>query len=645
MCGIFGYSGRSEAPALERAQEAMAYRGHDARGVFQGEGMLMAHARLSIIALADGAQPMTEASGRHTLVFNGELYNYLELRRELEAEGEVFRTASDTEVLLVGLVRYGARFVARAEGMFAFALWDSTARRLMLGRDLLGKKPLHVWTGPDGSVAFSSSLHSFRHLPGWTGRTSPLGLALYMAKQYIPAPASIFEGCRKVQPGFLEIWDARSGEWTRERFRSFHFAPSLSRVLCSGSARELMLSELRRSLAVRCRADVPMGLTFSGGVDSGLLACLLWEAGVGLPLFNVDYDIAGNRSPERRNARIVAERLGFPLIEINFRPGNLFLALPQAYRHYDEPCNQLPMVYYFEMCQRIKQAGVTVVLGGNGPDEVFFGYNGNHMFRRHNFMVSRLPNMLPRFLLPNRHAAICDQGWERHVSGDMRGQLLEAGRTLGVAREELVGEMEPFLGALAAEVQDARFSQFQDYFAWHELRVSGACNGNYTLPDINGMQAQVEVRSPFLDQGFLNAAGRLHIRHKIGSMLTDRHNKSVLKKLYAERVGADIAYDDKRGLGWNIRFDLWIRQEPLVRDLFQGVLRRLGDFGIDSGPFVRAHETFCDFDRYGGVGGDVAVGGFMLACWFIKEFEGEESLAEAMEATRSFSPRATGAEA
>jgi len=366
---------------------------------------------------------------------------------------------------------------------------------------------------------------------------------------------------------------------------------------------------------------------------------MLRELGRNTPLFNVDYETATNQSAERQIARLAAKRLGFKLVEIDFEPARLFLDLATAYAPYDEPCNQLPLVYFHTLCKRIKDHGVTVLLSGNGADEVFFGYNGQHTFRHFNFLSSVLPFMLPKCFIPQKYSSIRRLGWKNFVIGELRNQLTQSAGFLKLHTTEFNIAIEEFSTTISHEIEASGFSEYQDYYAWHELLISGAVNGNYIMPDIGGLQAQVEVRCPFLDKNFLTAAGKLHIRNKIGSSSSDKYNKAVLKRLYADRVGSDVAYADKRGFGWNIRFGTWIKHDPVLAPLFRHMLTRLGDFGLDPSFFLTNFERYRDdTGGSGGAGGVETVTGFCLAAWFIKEFEGNDALAQTMEQVRNFQP-------
>lgn len=640
MCGFFGIIhgrtyGSDELAEKKRewlrAASCVAYRGRDEYGEYADDHSFFTHYRLSIIDLSQGQQPMKDASGRHVILFNGELYNYIELRKELLAQGVRFQTESDTEVLLAGLIHEGPRFLERTEGMFSVVLWDAEKRTLLLARDPLGKKPLNIWESPNGDVAFSSSLDSFTKLKGWDGKLEKAAIGQFVYSGAVMAPLTIYENARKVLPGGYEIYDERRRGWTKASYASLRFSNTRRRV-----TEEEMYDELGRSLNLRMRSDVPVGMTFSGGVDSGLLGCLARDGSYDVSLFNIDYESDTDFSPERRNARIASKRLGLGMIEENFPADDIFTGLTEAYAPYDEPCNQMALVYCRQINKIIRDRDIKVVITGNGADELFLGYRGNHVIRRRSDLMRYGISAAPASLLPEKVRVIKKEGWAGYGLLNEKNRIAAFSNAMKWSRADQ-DRYQVFLDPFHHALQSASIERYSDYVVWCNLfHYAGA--SNYVVPDISGLDSQVEIRSPFLDWRFVQTMANVEESQRIGSYFTSRHNKALLKKTYAHKLGKDLAYDTKRGMGWNIRWDMWIIHEPVIRKMFEASLNLLSDYGVSSQWFLDHFNRYAKSDRWAGPGGGEAVSGFMLALWLKKEFEGQDALAEWMAPIKGFTP-------
>src|SRR3954447_8527179 len=272
MCGISGAITAHAEPVELRAsmQDAILFRGRDAQGAWSAPGVVLAQARLAVIDLVGGDQPMTDSSGRFTIVYSGEVYNYRELRAEYEGKGARFRTQSDTEVVLEGFKLKGRDVCRDLNGMFAFAVWDAQRSELVLARDRLGKKPLY-WFGSADAVWFSSTLDAFTDIPGWTGTLSNTSLALYGLLGSFPADRTIYEQARSVPAGCtLTARPGRAPIVDRYWRLTFHRGTRARVADVEEEYEELLTDAIR----LRLRSDVPLALTFSGGVDSGTIAAL-----------------------------------------------------------------------------------------------------------------------------------------------------------------------------------------------------------------------------------------------------------------------------------------------------------------------------------------------------------------------------------
>ena len=386
MCGFAGFVGAPGALGAEAMEELAARmaarlesRGPDDAGtwVSPAAGIAIGHRRLAVIDLtAAGRQPMVSASGRSVLAYNGEVYNFAEIRRDLEAEGRRFRGGSDTEVVLEACEAWGVeRAVSRFIGMFAFAFWDAQARHLTLVRDRLGIKPLY-WGRSGGVLFFGSQPKGFFDHPAWRPEVDRDALAAYLRHACVPAPHSIFRGIEKLEPGSLIKIDADGREIRRRYWNlreiardSEHDRPALDEETAIEALDELLRDAVKR----RMIADVPLGVFLSGGIDSStVLALMQAQSGRPVKSFTIGFDEAGY--DEARNAKRVAQHLGTDHTELYVAPGHAEAVLPGLASWYDEPfadSSQIPTCLVSEMTRR----DVTVALSGDGGDEVFAGYN------------------------------------------------------------------------------------------------------------------------------------------------------------------------------------------------------------------------------------------------------------------------------
>ena len=386
MCGFAGFLGEPGAlgvEALERVAADMAARletrGPDDAGAWgsAAAGVAFGHRRLAIVDLsAAGRQPMASASGRSVIAYNGEVYNFRELRRDLEKEDRRFRGDSDTEVVLEACEAWGVeRAVSRFIGMFAFALWDVRARRLTLVRDRLGVKPLY-WGRCGGVLLFGSQLKAFAAHPAWRPVVDRDALAAYVRYGYVPAPRSIFRGVEKLEPGCLVTIGA-GGEAARRRYwdlRAVARAGVRGRLaLTADAAAEALDALLRDAVRRRMAADVPLGAFLSGGIDSSTVVALMQvQSGRPVKSFSIGFDSEDH--DEARYARRVARHLGTDHTELCVTPDRARGLLPRLAAWFDEPfgdASKIPTFLVSELARR----QVTVALSGDGGDELFAGYD------------------------------------------------------------------------------------------------------------------------------------------------------------------------------------------------------------------------------------------------------------------------------
>src|SRR5262245_30342634 len=377
MCGIAGLVRRDGAPIADPVTlastlgRALAHRGPDGSGVWTSAAadVLLVHRRLAIIdPTAGAAQPMM-LDGRHLIVFNGEIYNYRELRADLESRGQTCRTASDTEVLLRLLALDGPSALTRARGMFALAWWNAGARALVLARDRYGIKPLYVAAAP-GSIAFASELGALRDARLVDREPGPSAVLAFFAWGSVPPPLAWNRGAETLEPGTWFEWRQDGGE----RRGSFVDArqPYLSldkRTARAADLRERAAEAVRDSVRAHLVADVPVGVFLSGGIDSGAIVSAAATAGANLQTYTVTFD---DGPSEARRPKSVADAFGTRHQELHVGGANVADDLPHVLRHLDQPT--IDAVNTFYVSRAVAATGVKAVLSGAGGDELFGGY-------------------------------------------------------------------------------------------------------------------------------------------------------------------------------------------------------------------------------------------------------------------------------
>jgi asparagine synthase (glutamine-hydrolysing) len=373
MCGIAGVIGdRRAAELVQGMVDMQRHRGPDGEGVFidPSGDVSLGHRRLAILDLSPaGAQPMTSADGRWTIVLNGEIFNYRELRRELEGfPHAAFRTATDTEVLLRACAEWGIeRTLDRSIGMFAFALWDARERELTLVRDRVGEKPL-VYFHQAGILAFSSELKALA--PFHDRSLDPQAVDAYLALGYIPAPLAIFRGCRKLEPGHMLRFKDGQAEVRRWWYpeNAARTEPGKEGTRAERVAR--LRSIVADSVRLRLRADVPVAIFLSGGVDSSVIAAECARQGSRIQAFTADF---GGGHPDLPHAVRVAEHLGLRHEVLRIEANQAAAGFGQLLWHYDEPFADSSSIPSFALA-RAMRGRYRVVLNGEGGDEAFGGY-------------------------------------------------------------------------------------------------------------------------------------------------------------------------------------------------------------------------------------------------------------------------------
>ena len=613
MCGIAGVmtSAGSAREPLERHAIAMAdciaHRGPDDHGLWSDPeaGVALTHRRLSIVDLSPaGHQPMTSADGRYVIVFNGEIYNFQDLRPELEARGVNFRGHSDTEVMLEAFAAYGVvATVKRLIGMFAIAVWDRRDRSLILVRDRLGIKPLY-WAKFGNLFLFGSELKALRACPGWTPRIDRGAIAAFMRHNCIPAPHSVYEDVYKLEPGSIltlpwggkpvieKYWDARAVA------RSGLAAPlRLSDHELTDQLEALLLDSVRRRMV----ADVPVGAFLSGGVDSSTVAALMQAANAGpVRTYSIGFDIAG--FDESQHAAAVARHLQTEHTELTVTSKQALDFIPRIPDVYDEPfadSSQIPTYLVSAMARQ----HVTVALSGDGGDELFGGYNRYQLVQRFWRGLALVPRPLRRAFalalqtLPaDRWSSLFNllpNGMRPAQPGDKLHKLASilALDDAGAVYRRLVTHWEP--ATLMAGIDEPKGAVWDDTVAKDfpgGFEHSQFLDLTTYLPDDiltkldrASMAVALEARVPLLDHRVVEFAWRIPrqnlIRNGVG--------KWPLRQVLYRHVPPELI--DRPKMGFTIPLGEWLRG-PL-RDWAEALLdeRRLNEAGLVDAALVRRH--------------------------------------------------------
>jgi len=569
MCGISGWfdmaGTRPPNKLVAKAMnDAIAHRGPDGEGFHFEPGLALGHRRLAIIDLATGEQPMFTEGSRIAIVFNGEIFNYRELRRVLERRGHVFRTKSDTEVILRAWVEWGGDCVDQIQGQFAFALWDKSEQTLFLARDRLGEKPLYYAILSDKTFLFGSELKALMADPALPRAIDPLAVEDFFAFGYITDPRTIYTGARKLgagcslsirrggTPRFRQYWEPRPAE---------HSERDLDRA--AGALRERLLAAVKSQLV----ADVPVGAFLSGGVDSSAVTAMMADAVPNaLSCFTIGFD--DPRFDERAYAQAVASRYGTKQFVEVVSPDDMetVQALPGIF---DEPFGDSSSLPTYRL-SKLARKHVKVALSGDGGDELFAGYRRYLFHGREEALRSMLPGGVRRSLFgmlgriypqldwaPRALRArqtlrelSCDaaEGYFRNVavvSDETRARLFSAelARSIdGYRAQDVIAEHM----AKAPTDDPVSAAQYVDLKTWLVGDI-------LTKVDRTAMACSLEVRVPMLDPGFVEWSMGLPRQLKLAAGET----KIVLKRALEPLVPHEVLYRKKQG--FSVPLAKWFR--------------------------------------------------------------------------------------
>ncbi|MBB5986453.1 XrtA/PEP-CTERM system amidotransferase [Sphingobium lignivorans] len=560
MCGIAGIFHVGTAKPVEEARvramlAPMEHRGPDGSGLWMGPGIGLGHLRLSIIDLGGGAQPMATSEGDLVVTFNGEIYNFADLRSELEERGHVFRTQSDTEVILHGWRQWGEQCVDRLNGMFAFALYDLRTQSLWLVRDRFGVKPLHYASLADGSLIFASELKGLLAHPGLRREPELTAVEDYLAYGYVPDDSCIVKGVKKLAAGEHLLAVRGRPLPAPRRYWDISFA---DRETARPEVLEETLREkLRDAVRSRMVADVPLGAFLSGGVDSSTVVALMAEnSRQPVRTCTIGFDVAA--LDETAHAERVARRFGTDHRSRIVSPDD-FSLIDRIADHFDEPFADASALPTFRVCELARET-VTVALSGDGADEAFAGYR-RHLFQHREEMTRRvLPagvrravfgslgaiypkaDWAPRFLRARTTLqALAADGAEAYAASvGVTPAPLRAALFTDLARSGLQGHRaeDRYVAAMRnAPARDAiDRAQYADIKIWLPGDI-------LTKTDRMSMAVSLEAREPMLDHRLVEFAARLPVRQRIRG----RSGKYLLKKSMEDRLPLDLLYRPKMG--------------------------------------------------------------------------------------------------
>ncbi|HEV2454140.1 MAG TPA: asparagine synthase (glutamine-hydrolyzing) [Verrucomicrobiae bacterium] len=573
MCGICGQLNFSTSEpvnpeTIRRMSRSMLHRGPDDEGDFIDGPVGLGFRRLSIIDLSGGHQPMSDAEGTVQVVFNGEIYNFRELRRDLESRGHKFRTRSDTEVIVHGYKQWGTEVFNRLNGMFGIAIWDVKRRRLVVARDAMGIKLIY-YRIENGQLSFGSEIRPVLAAGDSKPKISPAAVSLFLRFRYTPSPLTIFEGIKKLAAGTMLI--AENGACREQRWYDFTPSPFPDTKKDSEAAEEL-LDLYRRSVRRHLCADVPVGILLSGGLDSALLLALMNEHGRHWPAYTAGYG-KNFADDELQTASLTALKLSARHVAVKLDQNEFERSLPKIVEYLEEPVASSSIVPMYFVCKRARE-DVKVALIGQGPDELFGGYNrhlgvhyGNFWRRLPRPLRSRLGSTILR--LPRnetlkrgvqslaiedrvaRYESIFSLHPEQTVAGLFRPEICPNGDS------ELSHYLDPLLPQMERTDELGGFQLL-------EIR-SSLPDELLMYADKLSMAHNLEARVPYLDRPIVEYVQRLGANQKIRYGI----RKWLHRRICLKMLPTSILFRKKRGFAVNV-VDDWF--DARARSAFSDML-------------------------------------------------------------------------
>ena len=586
MCGIVGFlttkaADIPESGILRKMRDVLIHRGPDDAGEYirpideKGPFVFFGHRRLSIIDLSGGHQPLSNEDGKVWVVFNGEIYNFKELRSQLEIRGHGFRTTSDTEIIAHAYEEYGEDCFRHFNGMFAIGIWDEKKKRLVLARDRLGKKPLY-YSLINGTFLFASELKAIMLYPSFPRKVDPSSLMKYLFFEFIPCPHTIFEDAKKIPAASYLIWD-KNGIEVKQYWSPFDSKRG-DQNLSEAEAESRMMELLKESVKRRLISDVPLGVFLSGGIDSSAITALAQKEVPGkIKTFSIGFEDAS--FDESRYASLASKYIGTEHHERTMTPNDLLNIVPSLPDILDEPMADASILPTY-LLSKFTRGYVTVALGGDGGDELFAGYPTYiaHKFARYyerllgalHPMAIRLANLLPvsddnisfdfkvkKFLAGIGYPhGIRNSVWLGSFSFSDLTKALSPGLSNYFDETRIVSE-------IALHEKEFPLKDQIGLVQYLDLRLY-LQESILVKVDRASMASSLEVRAPFLDHELVGFVMGLPSRYKLNGLTS----KYILKRALKNYIPDEIIHRKKKGFG--VPIAKWVKGE--LRELFGDML-------------------------------------------------------------------------
>ena len=602
MCGIAGGIWSHDAQRLSRDElgrmtDAIAHRGPDDQGhliipsntngsIISGRpspGVALGFRRLSIIDLATGHQPLGNEDGTVQIVFNGEIYNYQQIRHRLEGAGHTFRTQTDTETIVHLYEDLGLDCFEHLNGMFAMAIWDGRNERLVLARDRMGKKPLY-YTVQNGRLVFASELKSLMTLPGISKEIDPGSIDLYLTYQYIPHPHSIYKGIHKLPPGHFAVFE--NGSLRIEKYWKVDWSNEIA--IDPATASTQLRTMLADAIRIRLRSDVPLGAFLSGGIDSSLVVAIAQQQ-LDTPIQTFSIGFSEADFDETHYAQMVADHIGTKHQRFEVTPDALDI-LDRLVHQYDEPFGDSSAVPTWYLCEMTRKH-VTVALSGDGGDELFGGYDRYRALKlsgqlqswlpvswlNQSWIMNRLPDSNARRSLLRRIRRFCEALGQPPIERYMNWiQIFGEASRLDLYRESFIEQLPDRnpVSFLADAWRNAGKRDLLSCASTADLQTYMPCD-LMTKVDIASMAHSLEARQPLLDYRLVEWAASLPSHLK----LRGKKGKRLLMDTYYDLLPKAIWHRPKMGFG--VPIAKWFRTS--LRDRTYDALL---------GPDAKCHQYF-----------------------------------------------------